>query len=142
MALDLIRGWQTFETEFHSVKVSMEVRPFRRKAMMAVRSFLGTEMPEIKDDMNSEEIGKLADKAFELQELAGRILPDHLRNIEGITVNRQPVSIDDLSEEPVFLPLTLEIITKIATISNIEREQEKNSGGLSGSMEEQAGTDQ
>jgi len=142
MALDLIIGWQAFETEFHGAKVNMEVRPFRRKAMMAVRPFLGTEMPEIKEGMSDEELGKLADKAFELQELAGRILPDHLRNIEGITVNKQPVSIEDLSEEPVFLPLTLEIITKIAEISNIDREQEKNSEGLSGSMEEQAGTDQ
>jgi len=142
MALDLIIGWQSFETEFHGVKVSMEIRPFRRKAMMAVRPFLATGMPDIKDDMSDEEVGKLADKAFELQELAGRILPDHLRNIEGIRVNGQQVSIEDLAEEPVFLPLTLDVVTKIAEISNIDREQEKNSEGLSGSMEEQAGTDQ
>jgi len=142
MALELIIDWQTFETEFRGEKISMEIRPFKRKAMMAALPYMTNRMPDIKDDMTAQEIGSLADKGFELQGLAAGFLPQHLRNITGITINGKPPTIEDLSEEPALLPLTLEIITQIASISNLNQGEVKNSGGLSGSMEEQAGTEQ
>jgi len=141
MALELIIDWQAFETELRGEKISMEIRPFKRKAMMAIQPFLTEKMPTIKKSMNKEEIGKLADKAFELQGLAEHLFPNHVRNITGITINGKPPTFEDLSEEPALLPLTLAIITQIASISALDSGEAKNSGGLSGSMEEQAGTD-
>jgi len=142
MSLDLIIGWQSFETEFRGETIKMEVRPFKRKAMLAVLPYLSKKVPDVKEKMTEDEISDLADKGFELQGLASQLLPDHLRNIQGITLNNRPPSFDDLADEPVFLPLTLAIITKIASISNIDQIDAKNSEGLSGSTGEQAGTDQ
>ena len=142
MSLDLIIGWQSFETEFRGETIKMEVRPFKRKAMLAVLPYLSKKMPDIKDNMTEDEITDLADKGFELQGLASDLLPDHLRKIQGITLNGRPLSFDDLADEPMFLPLTLAIITEIASISSIDQADAKNSEGLSDSMEEQAETDQ
>jgi hypothetical protein len=52
-----------------------------------------------------------------------------------------PITFDDLAEEPVFLSLTLQIISKIASISTLDQNEIKNSEGLSGSMVEQAETE-
>ena len=142
MALELIIGWQSFETEFRGEKISMEIRPFKRKAMMAALPYITKRMPDIKDDMTDQELGNLADKGFELQGLAAGFLPQHVQNITGITINGKPPTIEDLSEEPALLPLTLAIITQIASISSLNQGEVKNSGGPSGSMEEQAGTEQ
>ena len=142
MSLDLIIGWQTFETEFRGEMIKMEVRPFKRKAMLAVLPYLSKKMPDIKEDMTEDEITDLADKSFDLQGLASDLFPDHVRDIQGITLNGRPPSFDDLADEPMFLPLTLAIITKIASISNIDLADAKNSEGLSDSTEEQAETDQ
>ena len=143
MALELIIDWQVFETEFRGEKISMEIRPFKRKAMMAIRPFMTEKMPKIEADMSDEEIGKMADKAFELQGLAADLFPDHVRNLkglEGVVIDEHPVTFQDLAEETALLALTLAIITRIASISTLDSGEVKNSGGLSGSMEEQAGT--
>ena len=141
MALDLLIGWQPFETGFRGEKVTMEIRPFRRKAMMVVVPYITKGTPEIKEHMDEKEIGSLADSAFELQALAADILPEHVRNIQGITLNGQPLSFEDLAEEPTLLPLTLAIITQIASLSALDSGEAKNSGGPSGSTAEQAGTE-
>ena len=120
----------------------MEVRPFRRKAMLAVLPYLTKQMPDIKADMTGDEISNLADKGFELQGLASDLFPEHVKNIQGITLNGTVPTFDDLADEPVFLPLTLAIITQIAGISNIDQADAKNSEGLSGFTEEQAETGQ
>jgi len=142
MSLDLIIGWQAFTTEFRGETITMEVRPFRRKAMLAVLPYLTKQMPDIKADMTGDEISNLADKGFELQGLASDLFPEHVKNIQGITLNGTVPTFDDLADEPVFLPLTLAIITQIAGISNIDQADAKNSEGLSGFTEEQAETGQ
>lgn len=142
MSLDLIIGWQEFTTEFRGEEITMEVRPFRRKAMLAVLPYLTKQMPDIKADMTGDEISNLADKGFELQGLASDLFPEHVKNIQGITLNGTVPTFDDLADEPVFLPLTLAIITQIAGISNIDQADAKNSEGLSGFTEEQAETGQ
>jgi len=141
MSLDLIIGWQKFETKFQGEKITMEVRPFRRKSMMVVLPYLSKRTPDIKDNMTDEEAGKLADVGFELQGLAADLLPDSVRNISGITINANPITFDDLAEEPIFLPLVLAIISKIASISTLDQASVKNSGGLSGSTVGQAETE-
>ena len=142
MSLDLIIGWQAFTTGFRDEEITMEVRPFKRKAMLAVLPYLTKQMPDITADMTGDEISDLADKGFELQGLASDLFPDHVKNIQGVTINGKEPTFDDLANEPVFLPLTLAIITKIAGISNIAEASAKNSEGLSGFTEEQAETEQ
>jgi len=142
MSLDLIIGWQAFKTEFREETITMDVRPFKRKAMLAVLPYLSKQMPAIKEDMADNEVAALADKGFELQGLASDLFPEHVKNIQGITINGKVPTFEELADETMFLPLTLAIITKIASISSIDQADAKNSEGLPGSTEEQAETEQ
>lgn len=141
MSLDLLINWQPFETTFQGEIVTMEIRPFKRKAMMAILPYLTKHTGIVKDDISDKKIGELADAGFELQGMAADVLPEVVRKITGITINGTPATFDDLAEEPMLLPLTLAIITKVATISQLNQADVKNSDGLSGFMDEQAETD-
>ena len=124
--MDVLIGWQKYETTWQGEKVSMEVRPLRRKAMMLLAPYM----------MISEEKGvKLIVDTFELQGLAAQIFPEHVKDIQGITVNGKPVTWEDLAEEAVFCHLVGDIIGQLALISSLKESEAKNSGGPSGGQE-------
>jgi len=141
MGTEYLIGWRPFEPEFNGEKVSMEIRPFRRKAMLAVRPLLEKweEMPKDQDT------DALFDMTLEFQELGSQVLSEHIRNIDmkvrdSESEEARPVTAEDLTEEMQFLPLLLVVISKIASISGVNSGDVKNFGGPSGSMAEQAGT--
>ena len=141
MGTEYLIGWRKFETEFNGEKVSMEIRPFRRKAMTLLTPFL-EKWAEFKEDAVPDM--QLVD---EFLEICAKILPDHVRAIDYRVRDSEgeeprPITVDDLTELIEFFGLTSSIVTGIATISGLNSGEQKNLGGPSGSMAEQAGTAQ
>jgi hypothetical protein len=139
MGINIIIGWQKFETDFQGQKVSMEVRPLKRWAWFVLQPIFQKMPSKNKDEtteaylerLTSDDMGRLTQGSADLQDASAKIFKDHVRNIEGITVNGEPVSFDVMAEEVVFMRLSIEICNKLMEISNIKDGEEKNSGGQS-----------
>ena len=87
--MDIIIGWQPYETEFNGETVTMELRPLKTGAMMLLA-------PHMTADLSDN--ARLFISSLELQGLAGEILPDHVRGIKGVTVNGQDLTPEIMAE--------------------------------------------
>jgi len=136
--MDIIIDWQTFSTEFADGEISMELRPLKSYAMFMLSPYLDNPNPKLKEESVEEYTARLSgeDKARlllnsqKIQELSSKIFPDHVRNIQGVTVNGQPLTIEQIATEVVFLQLSVEICGQLASISRLTKEDEKNSRGV------------
>jgi len=120
--MDVLIGWQPYETIFNGSPIKMELRPLRRKAMMLLAPFM---------ELGKETGVKLIVDTFELQGIAAQIFPEHVKDIRGITVNGKSIAWEDLTEEAVFCQLVGDIIGQLAVISSLKDSEAKNSGGPS-----------
>jgi hypothetical protein len=119
--LELILDWQEKEFDFKGSKITAELRPLKRRAMMALLPF-----------MQGGEITN--QRALEMQGLAEKIFPDHVRNISGIRINGQPITVEQLNDEMALFSLSTDIIKVLALMSSLQKEDEKNSAGVSGNV--------
>jgi hypothetical protein len=121
--LSLILDWQKKEFKFKGEVITIELRPLKRKAMIELLPYMTG--------------GSITAKtALEMQGIAAKIFPDHIRNIqglEGVTIEGRPVTIEDLSEEMTFFNLTTDIIKALAEVSSLDKVSEGNLNGASGS---------
>lgn len=122
--MDVLIGWTKKEFKFNGEIITAELRPLKRSAMLLLSPYIS--MGEEKEQ------SKLMATALELQELAEKIFPEHVRNIENLTVNGNPVKVEELAEESVFCALVGSIISTLSIISSLTTDQAKNSEGLSG----------
>lgn len=71
-----------------------------------------------------------AAQALGLTAVAKRVLPEHVRALEGITVSQggqcAPASLEALCEEAALLPLAGEIIARLVEITELSPAAEKN----------------
>ena len=140
--IDLIIGWQEYETTFMENKVSMKIRPLKRWAWYMLAPVLERGTPRKPKESAKEYLARLSpDEKRELtnvsdkmHEMAAKIFPEHVKDFEGITVNGKPVTFEIMSEEVVFGNLCVEICGKLAEISAPSKADEKNSDGLSRSQ--------
>ncbi len=74
--------------------------------------------------------GGIAVKNTRLMEIAKRVFPDHVRNLEGISLREngksEPATVERLCEETLFMPLAGELISSLIAISETGEEEEKN----------------
>lgn len=118
--------WQTYKTTLAGQPVVMQLRSLKRGA--ALKLFPMMEKMGAIDDGESV---RIAITSMELQELAAEILPEHVKNLEGFTVDGAAPSIELITEEAIFSPLVTEIIGRLFTISQLTEEDVKNSDGPS-----------
>ena len=136
--MDIIIDWQTYETEFAGEKISMKVRMLRSWAMFALEPYLNNPNPKKKEEtaqeyatrLTVEEKSILSNNSMKIQELSEKIFPDHVKDIQGITVNGKPVTWEQIASEVVFLNLAVDICGQLASISTLTKEEEKNSKGV------------
>ncbi|MFH2075957.1 MAG: hypothetical protein ABIJ57_11540 [Pseudomonadota bacterium] len=121
--MDISTGWEPWETTFQGEKVKMKLRRLRRGAMLKL-------VPFMRMDDETEEL-KLVASSFELQAVAKDVFPDHVKDIDNLTLNGAPPTPDDLADETVFNSLVMEIIARLCRMSMLSKSDEKNSGGLS-----------
>jgi hypothetical protein len=124
--MNIIIDWQPWSTKFSTAEVTMDLRPLKTSAMLLL-------MPHM--NINMDDAVALVATSMEVQALAPQILPEHVRKIDGITVNGQPITPEHLAEESIFTQLTAEIMGQLMAISTVSRDAEKNSGRPSDSQQ-------
>lgn len=139
--MDIIIDWQSFTptTKIRGETISAEVRPLKNWAWLELlplmeKLTLKKEGETTKDylaRLTPAEKSNLERESISIQRLAKTIFKDHVRNFQGITVNGQPPTPEQLSEEVIFMGVTVEIMVYLITISNLGEEDVKNSNGPS-----------
>lgn len=138
MSYNLLIDWQKYETEFRSHKISMELRPLKRgTSILLIPFFMEAEkrkaeieaqkkkIPQ-KTDVEREATGEELSFMYRVQEIAEKILPDHMRNFEGLTINNNAISANDLCSESIFASLVMNIIAELAKITQLTNDEVKN----------------
>ena len=136
--MDLVIDWRKYETEFMGEPVSMELRPLKRWAWFELAPLLENHNPKKEDETAQEYIARLTEDerkkmshdSEKLQELSAKIFPEHVKNIQGITVNGEVPTWEQISEEIIFLNLCVDICGQLAEVSTLTKTDEKNSEGL------------
>ena len=126
MSMDVVIIWQKYQTTFRGAPVSMELRPLRRDGMLAVLPFFSA--TEDHGETEAERNIKLTIAAGALQEKIKPFIGQSVRNIEGLTVNGEPMNLDHLTDEFIFIDLFTAVISELFTRSALSRADEKNSG--------------
>ena len=149
MSFDIIIDWEEYKTDFRGHEVKMQLRPLKRWASMLLtpifkRSrevYLENKRKKDKAENNpKEETEKEPEKvteedinfAYRVQEIAMKVFQDHVKDIVGITVNKEAITIPVLCEESAFGPLCIDIVGELAKRSKLTEPEEKNSNGPSG----------
>ena len=138
MSYNLLIDWQKYETEFRGHKISMELRPLKRgTSILLIPFFIEAEkrraeikaqkkkIPQ-KTDVEREATGEELSFMYRVQEIAEKILPDHMRNFEGLTINNNAISANDLCSESIFASLVMNIIAELAKITQLTNDEVKN----------------
>jgi hypothetical protein len=111
--MDLFIDWQPYETEFMGGTVTMEIRPLKNKAMMALAPYFTDDKAELAKNLSS------------IQGLVPEIFPEHVRNID-LTINQQQISPEQVAEESVLSMLVLDIVAQLLNISTPSAVDVKN----------------
>ncbi len=136
--MDIIIDWQLYETEFAGEKISMEIRPLLAWAMFALMPYLDNPNPKREDEtpqeyaarLTGKEKDKLTSDGQKIQELSAKIFPEHVRSIENITVNGEPVTWEQIATESPFYGFAVGVSGQLAAISTLKKADEKNSEGV------------
>lgn len=123
--MDILIGWQPYETKFGGAPVTMELRPLKVPAMVKLMPYINR-IGDAKGDML-----KLSMNTMEMQALAVAVFPDAVRAIDGVTVNGQAVTSEQMAEEVVFSALVGDIFAELIGRSQLSGAEEKNSGSPS-----------
>jgi hypothetical protein len=128
--MDLLIGWQEFKTEFGGNDVTMELLPLKTSEYKLLSPFMRTY------DIETYE-GKVeaAQAAMDMQRRCELIFDRCVRNIQGITVNGEPPTPKQLSEEALLGILAQIIASQLILISSISSVESKNFGSPSGNSE-------
>jgi hypothetical protein len=124
MSLNFIIDWTPYTMQYMGQEISMEIRPFKTWASILLTPII-YESSKIKssDGASIEQMNL----AYETQKIAIKILPEHIKNFNGITINGSNVTIEQLCDEAVFAPIVMDIIAEIAKRSHLTVEERKNS---------------
>jgi len=117
--LNLCIDWKKVEVEFMGEKITAEVRPPSPDHMLVLTphlNFTGEGMNEI----------EATQKIYKMQNAVVPILPEIIRNIEGVTNNGKPVDSVMLGTESAFGTLVMLLITEVINSANLDKESEKN----------------
>ncbi len=120
--LDIVIGWKNVELEFNGETVSVDLRPLKTDEVLILAPLM-----ESKPETLS--------RGFRLQKASKEIFCNSVKNIKGITVNGAEPTTDQICDESLLSLLSASILNKLIEMSAPKREEEKNSDGLSPSVQ-------
>ena len=126
MSLNYILDWVPYEMEYESEKISMEIRPLKSWASILLTPFLIEAGKQRKDNGNNALTAETLNLSYEIQKVADKIFSEHVRNITGININSNPVTLQELCQESVFAPIVMDIIGQLTSITRLTKEETKN----------------
>lgn len=117
--MDILIGWQPYETEFRGAKVTMELLPLKVDTYKIITPYM------VKFDEDQKKEAEL--NGLELQSKALLVFKDHVKDISGITINGEPVTAEMLATQIKLSHLSHDILRELTARTLIDRVQEKNS---------------
>ena len=134
MSFDFIIDWEPYTTDFRGHELTMQLRPLKRWASILLtplyeESAVIEKKKKEKKQFTSEDLNF----QYRVQEIATKVFPDHVKDITGITINKQPLTVQTLCDETAFGALCMDIIGELSQRSKLLSDEEKNFNGPSGS---------
>lgn len=132
MSFDIIIDWEPYTTNFKGHEITMQLRPLKRWASMLLTPIQKKAFLVLKKKSNDADGIVTEDDinfVYEVQTVAEKIFPDHIKNFEGLTVNKLAVTAKLLCEETIFGPLCIDIISELIQRSQLSEQEEKNLNG-------------
>jgi len=119
--MDILIGWQPYETTFKGQTVTMELLPLTVPLFRLI-------LPHMK---NIEDKDEAAQNAMEMISKSLGVFQGHVRNVQCFTVNGQPVTPEMLIGEAKLIRLAQDIVNEVFLRSMVTAEEGKNSGSPS-----------
>lgn len=114
------KTWQRWDTTLDGEPVTMELKTLKRSSMLKLIPLMDRVQTIKENDAEGiQNMLKLVDEGIEA-------ITDHVRDIQGFTVNGEQPTLESIAEETAFTNLILEIMTRLVSISVISKEDEKN----------------
>ena len=125
--MELNLEWRAWRSDTWP-EVACELRPLKVWAFQEVlEAWEGQRQPS---EPEGEKPLPAPVKGPPLMAVARRILPEHARNLQGITVRldgqSRPATLEQLCEETALMPVAGEILSRLVTISEITEAEQKN----------------
>jgi hypothetical protein len=121
--MNLIIGWERYETKFKGETISMELLPLKVEAFALLSPFMRA--------YSVDQQAQATANVLELQGKSGPILNDYVRNMQGITVNGITPTTEILTTEVRLSFLVLDILQQLFIRSLLLKDEEKNLGSPS-----------
>ena len=118
-------GWRKFDTEFDGDEVTCEVKPLSLEAWLLLQPCIDSAGDEL----------KLMATGYELLKVAGDIFGDSVKNITGFLIDGEPPTTEGITGNMCFITLVSIILIETIRISVLNKEESKNSNGLSASQQ-------
>lgn len=114
--MDILIGWQPYETTFKGEAVSMELRPLFNDQYRLVLPFM----------RKFETREETTQKILEMLTKCESIFEACVRDVKGVTVNGSPPTSKDLCYEAKIALLSQDIVQQLFIISTVPEGEEKN----------------
>ena len=109
-------------------EVTYEIRPLKVWAFQELMAFWESRPGGGEEGDSPRRVSPA--ESLRLMEVAARIFPDHVRDLQGVTVlaegNPHPATMEDLCGESPLLELAGEVLGKLVNISGLSERDEKN----------------
>lgn len=125
--MELNLEWRAWQSDTWP-EVACELRPLKVWAFQEVlEAWEGQRQPSATE---GEKPLPAPIKGTPLMTVARRILPEHARNLQGVTVRldgqSRPATLEQLCEETALMPVAGEILSRLVAISEITEAEQKN----------------
>ena len=117
--INLTIDWQEKKVHFMGEDITIVIRPLTTVAF----NLLLPHFQDMDDQVNEAEALK---RIGDMQQVAKDIFPSHLKEIQGLQINEDPVTVEQLTEEVVLSSLTVKILTEMMGITQPDKDSEGN----------------
>jgi len=129
--VDIVTEWRDYATTFNGAEVRMQLRPLTRGAFLLLMAHQETFAALAQMDANGlADQGAVAAVYAGVGRLLDDIAPhvgDHVRGIEGFTIDGETPSAAAVFEAAACMPLAIDIASRLADISALTPADLKNS---------------
>lgn len=104
-------------------EVTVEIKPLNLRAYHRVMALM---MPHMVDGKVAKDASTKMMMDKELPDILGDIIPPHVQNVEGIQLNGEKITSQEMLNHGQMLPQCITIMSELLTYSSLTGEEEKN----------------
>jgi hypothetical protein len=114
--MDIIIGWQRYETQFRGEVITMELYPLKVEHYLMLSPFM----------KKFDDRDEATRNALSLQQAGLPIIKEYVRDIKGLTINGEVPTPELLATEAKLAFITLNILQELFMRSTLMKDEEKN----------------